>query len=104
MISPTPAFSLSVGGRWLAGSAYRRPSDPSALFVWQIAVHPEVRNTGLGKGLIVSALNRRYCDGVTHINATVTLSNPISGLFFCRRGSGPRSTNPASCRHSHRPA
>ncbi|MES0007816.1 diaminobutyrate acetyltransferase [Mesorhizobium sp. M0062] len=65
---------------WL--SAYRRPRDPSTLFVWQIAVHPEVRNTGLGKGLIVSALNRRSCDGVTHINATVTLSNPTSGLFF----------------------
>ncbi|UVK50282.1 diaminobutyrate acetyltransferase (plasmid) [Mesorhizobium sp. AR02] len=65
-------------------SAYRRPSDPSTLSIWQIAVHPEVRKTGLGlgKGLIVSALNRRSCDGVTHINATVTLSNPISGLFF----------------------
>jgi len=65
---------------WLA--AYRPPSNPSTLFVWQIAVHPEVRNAGLGKGLIDSVLDRRSCDGVTHINATVTLNNPASGLFF----------------------
>ncbi|WP_352811930.1 GNAT family N-acetyltransferase [Mesorhizobium sp. M0293] len=52
---------------WL--SAYRRPSDPSTLFVWQIAVHPEVRNRGLGKGLIMSALNRPSSESVTQIKA-----------------------------------
>ncbi|WP_083338540.1 GNAT family N-acetyltransferase [Ensifer sp. LCM 4579] len=34
--------------------AYRRPSEPSTLFIWQIAVHPEIRNTGVGKSLIMS--------------------------------------------------
>lgn len=63
-------------------SAYRRPSDPSTLFIWQIAVHPEVRNTGVGKGLITSALNRPCCESVTYIKATVTLSNRASKLLF----------------------
>ncbi|WP_179295061.1 diaminobutyrate acetyltransferase [Mesorhizobium sp. WSM3868] len=65
---------------WLA--TYRRPSEHSTLFIWQIAVHPEARGMGVGKGLIISALNRRSCDGVTHINATVTLSNTASQLLF----------------------
>ncbi|WOS66942.1 diaminobutyrate--2-oxoglutarate transaminase [Sinorhizobium fredii] len=65
---------------WLA--AYRRPSEPSTLFIWQIAVHPKVRNTGVGKGLIISALNRPSCESVTHIKATVTLSNRASKLLF----------------------
>ncbi|MGX5832177.1 diaminobutyrate--2-oxoglutarate transaminase [Mesorhizobium sp. 43Arga] len=69
---------------WLA--AYRQPSDPSTLFVWQIAVHPAVRNTGLGKGLIVSALSRPSCQGVSHIKATVTLSNKASKFFFTTVG------------------
>ncbi|WP_353683124.1 diaminobutyrate--2-oxoglutarate transaminase [Mesorhizobium sp.] len=65
---------------WLA--TYRRPREPSTLFIWQIAVHPEVRNTGVGKGLIVSALNRPSCESVRHIEATVTLSNTASKLLF----------------------
>ncbi|MFD2052007.1 diaminobutyrate acetyltransferase [Mesorhizobium calcicola] len=63
-------------------SAYRRPSEPSTLFIWQIAVHPEIRNAGVGKGLIISALNRPCCESVTHIKATVTLSNRASMSFF----------------------
>ncbi|WP_353009776.1 diaminobutyrate--2-oxoglutarate transaminase [Mesorhizobium sp. M0843] len=63
-------------------SAYRRPSEPSTLFIWQIAVHPDIRNTGVGKGLIISALNRPSCEGLTHIKATVTLSNRGSKLLF----------------------
>lgn len=65
---------------WLA--TYRRPSEPSTLFIWQIAVHPELRNIGVGKGLIISALNRRSCESVTHVEATVTLSNRASKLLF----------------------
>ncbi|MER9845603.1 diaminobutyrate acetyltransferase [Mesorhizobium australicum] len=61
-------------------SACRRPSDPLTLFIWQIAVHPE--NTGVGKGLIISALNRPSCESVTQIKATVTLSNTTSKLLF----------------------
>ncbi|TIU42605.1 MAG: hypothetical protein E5W31_05070 [Mesorhizobium sp.] len=60
-------------------SAYRRPSEPSTPF---IAVHPEIRNTRVGKGLIMSALNRPSCESVTHIKATVTLSNRASNLLF----------------------
>ncbi|ESX45206.1 diadenosine tetraphosphatase [Mesorhizobium sp. LSHC424B00] len=63
-------------------SAYRRPSEPSTLFIWQIAVHPEKRSTGVGKGMIISALNRPSCESVTHIKATVTLSNRASKLLF----------------------
>lgn len=65
---------------WL--SAYRPPTEPSTLFVWQIAVHPAVRNTGVGKRLIISALNRPYCKSVTHIKATVALTNKASNSLF----------------------
>ncbi|MUT27171.1 diaminobutyrate--2-oxoglutarate transaminase [Mesorhizobium japonicum] len=65
---------------WLA--AYRPPREPSTLFIWQIAVHPKVRSIGVGKGLIISALNRLSCESVTHVEATVTLSNRSSKLFF----------------------
>ncbi|MFB9984934.1 diaminobutyrate acetyltransferase [Mesorhizobium kowhaii] len=65
---------------WL--SAYRPPSEPSTLFVWQIAVHPAVRNTGVGKGLIVSALTRPCCKSVKHIKATVALTNNASNSLF----------------------
>ncbi|WP_425515196.1 GNAT family N-acetyltransferase [Mesorhizobium japonicum] len=54
----------------------------SRILIWQIAVHPMVRSTGLGKELILSALNGPSCEGVTHIKATVTLSNRASKLFF----------------------
>ncbi|WP_352878282.1 GNAT family N-acetyltransferase [Mesorhizobium sp. M0959] len=71
---------------WL--SAYRRPSDRSTLFIWQIAVYPEVHSTDLGKEVIVSALNRPPCEGVTHIEATETLGNwaPDCSSQLC---SGP---------------
>lgn len=65
---------------WLA--TYRRPSESSTLFIWQIAVHPEARNIGVGKGLIFSALNRPSCESVTRMEATVTLSNTTSNLLF----------------------
>ncbi|WP_292505047.1 diaminobutyrate acetyltransferase [Mesorhizobium sp.] len=65
---------------WL--SAYRLPSEPSTLFVWQIAVHPAVRNTGVGKGLIISAFNRPCCKSVTHIKATVAPTNKASNSLF----------------------
>ncbi|WP_352545604.1 diaminobutyrate acetyltransferase [Mesorhizobium sp. M0006] len=63
-------------------SAYRRPREPSSVFIWQIAVHPKIRNTGVGRGLIISALNRPSCENVTHIKATVALSNRASKLLF----------------------
>lgn len=53
-------------------SACRWPSDPSTVFIWQIAVHRKLRNIRLGKDLIRSALNRPPCEGVTHIKCTVT--------------------------------
>ncbi|WP_085033743.1 diaminobutyrate acetyltransferase [Ensifer aridi] len=65
---------------WL--SAYRPPTEPSTLFVWQIAVHPQMRNAGVGTGLILSALNRPCCESVTHIKATVAANNEASNLFF----------------------
>lgn len=43
---------------------------------------PKARSIGVGKGLIISALNLRSCDCVTHINATVTLTNTTSQLLF----------------------
>ncbi|MFA1673262.1 GNAT family N-acetyltransferase [Rhizobium mongolense] len=82
LIAKCPVLAERAGAvvGWL--SAYRRPSDLSTLFIWQIALHLKIRKTGVGKGLIMSALNRPSCESVTHIEATVTFSNRASKLLF----------------------
>jgi L-2,4-diaminobutyric acid acetyltransferase len=74
-----------AGGRpvgWLA--AYRLPRDPRALFVWQIAVAPDVRGAGLGERMLSHLLARSSCAGVTRLEASVTPSNAASVALFSR--------------------
>jgi L-2,4-diaminobutyric acid acetyltransferase len=63
-------------------SAYRPPTDPSALFVWQVAVKSAARGRGLAKAMIQTLLARETCRGVTFLEATVTPSNVASQTLF----------------------
>jgi L-2,4-diaminobutyric acid acetyltransferase len=63
-------------------SGYRKPADPAVLFVWQVAVGPEVRGRGVGKQLLRALLARPACSGVTHVETTITPSNRASHALF----------------------
>ena len=61
---------------------YLKPSDPSVLFIWQIAVSREARGRRIGAGLLDEVLDRPACRHVRHLEATVTPSNEASRALF----------------------
>ena len=61
---------------------YLKPSDPSVLFIWQVAVHPAARGHGIGSGLLDDLLGRPACRRVRHLEATITPSNHGSWTLF----------------------
>ena len=63
-------------------SAYRPPTDPDVLFVWQVAVKSTARGNGLAKTMIQTLLERDRCQDVTFLEATVTPSNVASQALF----------------------
>jgi L-2,4-diaminobutyric acid acetyltransferase len=65
---------------WL--SAHRPPTDPETLFVWQVAVAPAARRTGLAHALLDDILAREACRGVVRVGASVTATNVASLGFF----------------------
>jgi len=69
-------------------AAYRPPTDPDALFVWQVGVHPDGRGQGLAKRMLAHLIERTWPEGVRYLSATVTPDNgPSNALFtgFARR-------------------
>jgi L-2,4-diaminobutyric acid acetyltransferase len=73
-------------------AAYRPPSDPDAVFVWQVGVHPSARGQGLGRRLLDAVLQRPGSRGARFLTATVAPSNAASRrLFqgFARRRGAP---------------
>ncbi len=77
------------GGRlvgWL--SAYRPPSDPAAVFVWQVAVAAEARGEGLGRRLLEALLARPACAGIVRLQTTITPGNEASWALFRRLAGG----------------
>ena len=65
-------------------SGYRKPLDPSVLFVWQVAVRPDARGQGVARRLITHILRRRVCADVCFLEATVTPTNDASWALFQR--------------------
>ena len=63
-------------------SAYRPPTDPDVLFVWQVGVKPVARGKGLAKTMIQTLLERDACQSVKFLEATVTPSNAASQTLF----------------------
>ena len=63
-------------------SAYIPPQEPRTLFVWQVAVCPSTRGSGLGTRLVQDVLARDACAPVRRLRATITADNRASwGLF-----------------------
>lgn len=63
-------------------TAYRPPTHPDTIFVWQVAVSPKARRTGLARRMINGILESPACSSVRFLEATVTESNVASeGLF-----------------------
>jgi len=60
-------------------TGYLRPSAPSALFVWQVAVDPDFRGRGVGLAML-GALEHRC--SVTTIETTITRDNAGSIAMF----------------------
>lgn len=73
---------------WISG--HRPPSEPDAIFVWQVAVSKEARGRGLGKDLLDALLERPGVQGSRRLIATVSPSNATSRRMFAglaaRRG------------------
>ncbi len=61
---------------------YRPPSEPSAIFVWQIGVAANERGCGLGNKLLLRLLDQPGCRGVDHVTATVSPDNTASLALF----------------------
>jgi L-2,4-diaminobutyric acid acetyltransferase len=62
-------------------TGFRRPVDPSCLFVWQVAVHPDHRRQGLGVTMLDALVDRT---APTLLETTVTPSNVGSARMFER--------------------
>ncbi|GAA3555886.1 diaminobutyrate acetyltransferase [Amycolatopsis ultiminotia] len=62
--------------------AYRRPSDPAAALVWQVAVDASQRGKGLAGQLLDSLFARLTDDGVQYLETTITPDNEASIRLF----------------------
>lgn len=65
---------------WISG--YRRPDDPSTLFVWQVAVHERARGLGLARKMLFGLLERQELRDVARMQTTITPDNHASHALF----------------------
>lgn len=63
-------------------TGYREPSAPDTLFIWQIAVSPEGRGLGIGRGMVEHLLSRFSDGSVRFLEQTVTKTNTASRALF----------------------
>ncbi|MGE0113348.1 MAG: diaminobutyrate acetyltransferase [Steroidobacteraceae bacterium] len=63
-------------------SGFVSPDQPHTLFIWQIAVASEARGTGLARSMLQSLLKRPACEGVSHLQTTITPGNLASWALF----------------------
>lgn len=63
-------------------SAYRPPSRQDVLFVWQVAVAPELRGKGAALSMLQKLLEDDVCESVKFVEATVSPSNTASRKLF----------------------
>lgn len=64
-------------------SGYRLPDQPDTLFVWQVAVSPDARGTGLATRMLTSLITR-HKDSVRFLHTSITESNAASWNTFRR--------------------
>lgn len=63
-------------------SGYLLPADPTVVFIWQVAVHPDCRGMSLGKRMILAIVGPTGCDGAMSLETTVSPSNEASRRMF----------------------
>lgn len=63
-------------------SGYLLPERPDVLFIWQVAVDERARGLGLAGQMLLQILRRRSCQGVRHIETTITQDNQPSWSLF----------------------
>lgn len=77
--------------------AYRPPSSPGDLFVWQVGVGPAHRGTGVAGRMLDALLERPACRDAAYLTATVGPDNRASQALFAgvaRRRGAPLATVP----------
>jgi L-2,4-diaminobutyric acid acetyltransferase len=85
-------------------SAYRPPTSPEQLFVWQVAVDPAARGEGLALKMLDALLARPASAGARVLTTTITEDNAASwGLFqaFARRHGATLTRLPRFEREAH---
>lgn len=63
-------------------TAFRLPRRPEVIFVWQVGVDEDWRGQGIAGRLLRALLQQEGCEGVTHMETTVTPSNEASQALF----------------------
>lgn len=61
---------------------YRKPADPSRLFIWQVGTKAEMRGQGLAGAMLDTLKARAAAAGATHFELTIAPSNESSWLLF----------------------
>jgi len=87
---------------WVSGHV--PPSDPSTVFVWQVAVSDKARGAGLGLKMLNELLDRDACMDVDDLQTTITSDNAASwALFrkFARRMGAPLGSAPHFRQDTH---
>ncbi len=65
---------------WISG--HRPPGREDTYFLWQVAVHPDARGTGLPKLLLRQILDRPEQTNVRQIETSITRANEASWALF----------------------
>ena len=63
-------------------SGMLNPDRPHSLFIWQVAVSPEMRAEGLAYSMLKSLLDRKNLQFIEVVETTITQSNTPSWALF----------------------
>lgn len=63
-------------------SGYRRPVDPTVIFLWQIGIAPTAQGQGLGKRLLSNFLNQTGALTADWLETTIAPDNAASEALF----------------------
>mgnify|MGYP001235036418 CR=1 FL=1 len=65
-------------------TAFIPPERQDVIFVWQVGVDPSQRGKGIASKLLNALIDRKACQDVRYLEATVTPSNNASQSLFRR--------------------
>lgn len=65
-------------------TAFIPPEKPDVLFIWQVGVDASQRGKGIASKMLNEILQRKACEKVSYVEATVTSTNAASQSLFLR--------------------